>query len=108
MISLLIKDITDKILRENFKRIETEFRLNQPFLRGEWKFFELNFDRAVTNFKFAHNLKFSPLDIVQTSIRGVGAITFNFSKFDASFLDITTTNACTVRFFVGSYQEGGT
>ncbi len=102
---LFINEIEDEKLQENFKRI-TEFFLSQRLLGAEFKHFKITFPNAVTNAKFRHNLGFRPLDIIQTSSIGPGVLTWNYDKFDANFLDVTTTGAVTVRAFVGSYQEG--
>jgi hypothetical protein len=106
MIKLLVKEIEDDRSRENFKRIQKEFTENQIILKGQWRFFELIFTGAVTNFKQKHLLTFVPKDIIQTSIIGAGTLTWNYSLFDRENLDITTTGACTVRAFVGRYEEG--
>lgn len=101
---LILKDIDDTYIRENFKRL-SDFLREFPLFRGEWAFFTLTFDAAVTNLKVAHGLGFKPLDIIQTSITGAGSITFNYSLFNSETLDITTTDACVVRCFIGAYSE---
>lgn len=104
-LTLLLKEITDQYIQENFLRI-TDFFKKQKMLQAEFTHFELVFSSAVTNFKFRHNLGFQPKDVIQTSSIGAGVLTWNYDKFDAQFLDITTTGAVKVRAFVGSYQEG--
>ncbi len=106
MINLLVKETLDPIDRENMRRIQNEFTSVQIILKGQWKFFELTFTGAVTNFKQKHLLMFVPKDVIQTSITGVGAVTWNYSLFDRTNLDITTTGACVIRAFVGAYLEG--
>jgi len=100
-----LNDIEDLTVRNNFEVIQDGFR-EQPILKGKWKFFEISFDGVVTNEKYPHNLGFQPKDILQTSTTGVGDITFNYSSFDKENLDITTSGACTVRAFIGTYEEG--
>lgn len=104
-LTLLLKEISDQYIQENFIRI-VDFFKRQRLLDGEFTHFEIVFTGAVTNFKFKHNLGFVPKDIIQTSSIGAGVLTWNYDKFDAQFLDITTTGVVTVRAFVGSYQEG--
>lgn len=106
MINLLVKETFDPIDRENMKRIQNEFTSVQVILKGQWKFFEITFTGAVTNFKQKHLLDFVPKDIIQTSKTGAGSLTWNYTLFDRTNLDITTTGACIVRAFVGSYLEG--
>lgn len=106
MINLLVQNTVDEITRENMRRIQNEFTSEQVILKGQWKFFELTFTAAVTNFKQKHLLNFVPKDIIQTSKIGAGSITWNYTLFDRTNLDITTSGACVVRAFVGSYLEG--
>jgi hypothetical protein len=69
-----------------------------------FKLFEVAFTQAVANFKYPHKLGFQPKDVITTSLIGAGAVTFNYSKFDSTNLDITVTGPCTVRFLAGTYQ----
>ena len=101
---LLIKEVEDTYAQENFLRIEEGFR-EQVLLKGQWKFVELTFGAASTNFRFKHNLSFTPKDIILTSKTGAGTATFSFDLFTNEFLDISVTAATVLRFFVGSYQE---
>ena len=96
----------DKVILENFRRIDKEWG-KEPILRGQWKFVEITFQGAVANFKFKHYLKFVPKDVIQTSLRGSGLVVWNYDLFDRDNLNITTTDACTVRAFIGRYEEGG-
>ena len=103
---LRLQELEDPIVRENFTRVRDEVN-DQPFLRGKWRFVELTFLAAVTNFEFAHNLGFIPKDVIQTSLTGAGALTWNYSSFDRTSVSITTTGACVVRAFIGTYFERG-
>jgi len=100
----IFKDIDDEYVRENFTRLN-DFFLNDALLRAGWKFFTLTFTGAVTNNKVRHGLGFKPLDVIQTSITGAGALTFNYALFDDINIDVTTTGACVVRCFIGAYKE---
>lgn len=104
MLDLFIKDIPDLFLRKNFERIKSAFN-SDPIISGQFKHFEIIFTSAVTHFKFPHNLGFKPSDIIQTSLIGTGSLTFNYSLFDATNLDITTTGAVTARLFAGRYTN---
>jgi len=112
MISLpefIYKDIKDVYIRENFKRL-ARFLQTWPLFRGEWAFFEETFDSAVTDLDIAHGLGFKPQDIILTGVSGAGItgfgiITFNFDSFDETNINVSTTGACTVRFFAGAYKE---
>lgn len=100
----IVKNIKDVYIRENFKRLNLFFQ-NTPFLKAGFTFFELSFKTAVTNEQVLHGLGFLPLDVIQTSVKGGSTITFNFDKFTDKYLDITTTGACTVRCFIGTYKQ---
>jgi hypothetical protein len=101
---LNLPQIKDQYVRDAITSLYEEL-LNQSILRGEWTHYEFTFTSAVTNFRFRHHLGFLPKDVIVTSTTGVGAATFNYSLFTDTYLDITTTGACVVRAFIGSYKE---
>lgn len=101
--TLKVDAIKDPHVREAFQLIKEEF--DRLFLnRGDWQFFEVSFTAARTNFKVPHKLAFMPKDILQTSLVGDGVVTWNYTEFDKTYLDLTATDACTVRFFAGAYR----
>lgn len=106
MVKLLVLETGDETTRENMERIE-DYLNGQSVLRGEWKFFEITITSAVTNYRYAHKLGFKPKDVIQTSLTGAGTLTWNYSLFNSTHLDITTTDACVVRCFIGTYKENG-
>lgn len=99
---------TDKIVDENtrdsFQGLE-EYLQAQSILQGQWKFFELDFDAAITNFKFPHGFRFVPTDIIETGVQGDQRVTFNFQDFDKINLDITVSGPVKLRFFAGRYED---
>jgi hypothetical protein len=103
---LRLQEIEDPIIRENFERVKSDVE-SFPFLKGKWRFVEIVFTGAVTNYQYPHGLAFIPKDVIQTSITGAGSLTWNYATFSRTHLDITTTGACTVRAFVGTYFERG-
>lgn len=103
-IDLNLHELQDDRARDNFVKIKKALA-SEATLKGNWSFFEITISKAVTNYKFLHNLGFTPKDVIQTSLTGAGSLTWNFSKFDKNYLDITTTGACVVRAFVGLYKE---
>lgn len=105
MIQFNIESIKDATVRLFAQRIRTEFN-DQVLLRGNWRFYQITFLGAVTNYKYPHKLQFIPTDVIQTSLTGAGSLTWNYASFDGEFLDITTTGACVVRAFIGRYKEG--
>ena len=104
MKKLDLSKLKDSILVEYFKTIQEEFE-NLQILKGDWNFKELTFTQVETNKKIPHNLGFLPRDIIELSVTGPGNVTWNYSSFDKSDLNVTTSGACVVRFFVGTYSD---
>lgn len=99
---LNVDRIADKMVRDTIQDIEDELN-GSVFKKGDWKAIELTFSAAVTNFKYPHNLGFTPKDALTTARTGAGAITWNYDNFDRTNLDITTTGPCVVRALVGTF-----
>jgi hypothetical protein len=100
--SLLVKEMQDAYVRENFLRIQ-EFIRNLP-LEG-FKHFEITFTEKQANKKVAHGLSFKPKDVIQTSITGSGSVTWNYATFTDKYIDVSSTGPCVVRAFIGSHEE---
>ena len=96
--------IEDDILRAYIKDLQTEIN-TQDVLKCKFKLFYIEFTQAETNKSVPHNLDFVPDSIVQLSLTGAGSVTFNYTSFDKDNLDLTTTDACKVRFLAGKYGE---
>lgn len=103
-IDLILKDIDDKYIRENFFRL-SKYIQEQIILDGQWKFYELEFNSSVSNFRFKHGLTFVPKDVIIMSVIGDHNIYFNNALFDAEFIDITVAGPVRVRFLIGAYKE---
>ncbi len=104
-LTLLIRDIADRYVRENFQAIDRHLR-GQKILSPNWEFVKINVTVAVTNFKIKHGLGAVPKDVLQTSLVGAGSLTWNYNLFTTEYLDVTTTGACTARAFIGSHEDG--
>jgi len=101
--------IEDKLVQENFQTLQ-DFINEEPFLSAEFRLLERSFSSDGVDVKVAHGLSFVPKDLIQTSKKGTGTITWNFDKFDrdslyATITGTSTTNVLTVRALVGSYSE---
>jgi hypothetical protein len=103
----LLDAIKDGPVRESLQWM-FEFLGSQPILLGNFKFYELVFTRAETALSVPHGQKIVPKDIVQTSVTtstgGTATVTFLNGQFTSTNLVITTSAACTVRFFAGVYE----
>lgn len=100
----LLKEMDEDSIKQNFELVQSKFK-DQKLLM-EWEFFDISFDAAVTDRMFKHNLGYQPKDVLVTRLTGPGALTFEYDKFNQSFIKITTTGACRARFFVGTYKQG--
>lgn len=100
---LLINEMKDQYVQENFIRLQ-DFIKTAELLSSNFSFFSIPVTGAVTNFRFAHNLGFRPLDIIQTSVIG-GTVTWNYDLFTDEFLDLTTSATLTVRGFAGRFDS---
>lgn len=104
-IDLLIKEITDPAIQENFIRLKRELEA-QPILQGNWQFYEVEIDTATAKFPYKHHLSFIPKDVVLLSVIGNYNVYFNYVDFDINNIFITTAGACRIRFLVGSFEKG--
>lgn len=99
---LLVKEIADFYVRENFQKILRFLEVENQF-RG---FRHITIVRAQggTNVKYPHNLGYLPQDVVTTFITPGVTLTWNYDKFDMSFLDFTISGPGTVRAYVGTHE----
>lgn len=104
MIELILKDISDQYVRENFKRI-TEFFKSDSIRKAGWKFFEVTFAAGISNYRHRHGLGYRPKDFIATGVTEGEAVVFNVDLCDKDYIDMTVSGACTVRFFAGAYGE---
>lgn len=95
--------VTDSATRQGFKVIRDALT-TEPLINAGFKLIEIAFTQAGT-FKVAHGLGFRPTDVLQSSLLGAGALTWNYASFDTTNLNITVSAACTVRAFVGAFRN---
>ena len=99
--TLAVKEVSDIVIRKNFQNLVAYFGAQNQM--QDFGFQELVITSAVTNQAIAHGLGVIPQDIIVTRLTGPGTIVFNYGKFTANNIFITTTGACRVRFFYGVY-----
>ena len=94
---------TDRF-QDNFDELDKRWKENL-FLQFEGKFISVTYTAAVANDKIFHGLNFIPKDILVLQENPAGTLTINWDEFDSECIDLTVTGACTLRMFVGFYQE---
>jgi len=102
-IELILKDIQDPHVRENFLRI-FRYLESQTVLNGNFKFFYLEIPNAETNYKFYHGLGFRPKDVILLNAEGDRGPEFRYDLFTKDTMDISVTGPTKLRFLAGSYN----
>jgi hypothetical protein len=109
-LNLFYDQIEEGQTKENFASLIRYFRESKALSLLQFRHIELSFPANVTNSKVPHGLGFVPKDVIQTSLKGSGALSWNYGEFDATNLDITVTGATEtdpviVRAFIGTHTE---
>jgi hypothetical protein len=100
----LVELIQDVNIRESLQWIY-EYLSDISLLRGQFQHFEITFPAAKTDEKIPHKLGFVPTDVILTSVKGAGTPTFTYGDFDKTYLVISTSDECVIRFFAGRYEN---
>src|SRR5687767_14663633 len=103
MIDLALDGIKDSSVKDNFITISEELRA-QDIFNASFKHYTVTFSGPVSDYPFRHGLRFIPKDIWKTSTIGVGNVDFDYSTTNATFIYMSATDACTVRFFAGNFS----
>lgn len=95
-LSLFTDQIQDPRARDNFRNL-VQYLGDNPFLHGKFKFFviQVPITGATTRFQFPHDLGYTPSDVLVTSVKGSGTITWNYDSFTGQVLDLTVTGGTT-------------
>ena len=104
-LDLILKDISDKYIRENFFRLK-KFLGGQVLFDGNFKFYEIVIDEVNPAFKIAHGLPFIPRDIIQLSVVGDYNYYFLYNDFDRENLYVFAAGPCRIRFLAGAFDGG--
>jgi translation initiation factor IF-1 len=104
-LTLLLNEIKDQYVQENFKRVEN-FINESPIFKPQFVFNEITTSAAVTNKVYKHNLSFTPKDVILMHVSPYTAtVTWRYNKFDSNFIYFDTSAAVTIRFLLGRYDE---
>lgn len=102
-LDLLLKEVGDRILRENFTRL-SDFLAKQQLLDGDWYFFEVNATTSGT-ISVPHRLSYVPRDIILLHATGDQNYYFNYQDFDRENIYITVQGPVLLRFFAGRVEN---
>lgn len=98
--TLLVREIGDVYVRENFNRLMKFFQTQNQM--QDYKFFEVTFAGAGSK-TLLHGMGRSPYDIIRLSLTGPGAVTFKRGSFNSRSIEMSASDACSIRFFMGTY-----
>lgn len=106
-IQLFDREITDKHTRENFVRIR-QYVKGDSWGKGRFIFFEK--DLAAKTYpaavSFLHGLNFQPKDVIPLAITpDTATATWKYDSFSRDSVYLTISAACTIRAFIGRYEE---
>lgn len=99
--ALSVKEIQDLFTRKNFERLVNWFARNDQL--RDFNHITHSQDGSGAHIKIPHGLGYVPKDIIMTRIVGAGTITFNYSLFDKTNLDVSFSDTVKFRAFVGTY-----
>jgi len=104
LIELILKDIEDPYVRENFFRL-SRFINAQPIFDGEFKLFDVSVSPGQRNSPIQHGLTFIPYDIILLSIEGDANFSFRYQNFDKTNIYITNEDQVRIRFLAGRFKD---
>lgn len=104
MIDLILKDIDDTYVRENFFRIGN-FLNSQVILDANFKLFDITINKRDLNFQVMHGLTFIPFDIMVLSADGDQNFSFRFQDFDKTSIYIAADGPVRIRFIAGKVKS---
>jgi hypothetical protein len=104
LIDLILKDIADRYVRENFFRLK-RFIDDQVFFEGNFKFFELEIKSQNLNYEFKHGLKFIPYDIIIVGVEGDHNFYFKYQDFTRDSIYISADGPVRLRFLAGKLTD---
>lgn len=104
-LQLILKDISDRYIRENFQRLQKH--LDAQLFGGEdFKFFEIDIKTASVNLPIPHGLSFVPRDIILLATQGDYNVYFRYDKFDSKNIYVTAAGPVAIRFIAGVFDNG--
>lgn len=105
-LNLILKDIDDIYVRENFKRL-IDYLNDSVFFEGDFDFYEIDISQPAELLPIPHGLKFIPADIIFLNVTGDHNVFFNYENFDRDNIYVTAAGPCIIRFLAGRLSELG-
>lgn len=104
MVELILKDIEDPYVRENFFRL-SNFLNQQVWFEGDFQLFDIVIPGAFENFKIKHGLTFIPADIITLAVEGNYNFFFKYTSFDTEYMYVQAEGATRIRFLAGKLKD---
>lgn len=104
MLDLILKDIQDPYVRENFFRLR-KFLSRQVIFDGDFKLFDITIPQEDANFKIKHGLTFIPADIIQLAVQGNYNFFFKYKNFDRENMYVSADGPVQIRFLAGKLKD---
>jgi len=104
LLDLILKDVDDEYVQENFFRLR-KFLGAQVIFDGDFKLFDITIPSANENFKVLHGLSFTPADVISLSAQGNLNYYFKFQNFDNEKMIISANGPVRIRFLAGKLKD---
>lgn len=104
MIDLILKDIEDPYVRENFFRL-SQFINRQVWFEGDFQLYDVTIPREYNDFKVRHGLTFIPADIIPLAVEGNYNFYFKYKDFDTENMYIHAEGPVRIRFLAGKLKD---
>ncbi len=95
--------ITDEATKRGFEVVK-KCVLSEPLVNASFRLFEITFGAAGT-YPVAHGFGYIPTDVLQSRVSAAATVTWNYDSFTRTDLSVTVSGACTVRAFIGRFEE---
>jgi len=97
--------IEDPTVREAISSLYEDLRAFE-FFRANFKYVEITFTAAIDNFRFYHNFGFKPTLAFTAFVTDNANVIWDLDESTKDYVLMTVSAPCTVRAFLGRYQEG--
>lgn len=98
----IFTEIENEGLRQIIRDIITDVN-NEPLIKGQFKFYEINILKAETNYTIKHGLGFLPKDVIVTYKSGSATYDIKYDLFTADHIVLSTTGAMSLRMYIGRH-----